>query len=173
MNLGLIAGNGMIIAFVVSITLLPALIRLLNPPSEGQEVGYAFLKPVDHFLETHRLLVIAATLGPVILMSPLLFHVRFDFNPLNLNSDKVESVSTNIVVLDTGDVPAASIAGNLAQQGVRVSALGAHTIRAVTHLDVTRQQCVEAGTVRLVGTSRAAIVAISNTSARWKTISPT
>ncbi len=93
-ELGLIAGNGMIIAFVVSITLLPALIRLLNPPSEGQEVGYAFLKPVDHFLETHRLLVICATLGPVILMSPLLFHVRFDFNPLNLNSSKVESVAT-------------------------------------------------------------------------------
>ena len=57
-------------------------------------MGYAFLKPVDHFLENHRLLVIVATLGPVIVMSPLLFHVRFDFNPLNLNSDKVESVAT-------------------------------------------------------------------------------
>ncbi|RYB07035.1 MMPL family transporter [Lichenibacterium ramalinae] len=93
-ELGLIAGNGMIIAFVVSITLLPALLQLFNPPSESKEVGYAFLKPVDHFLENHRLLVIVATLGPVILMSPLLFHVRFDFNPLNLNSDKVESVAT-------------------------------------------------------------------------------
>ena len=93
-ELGLIAGNGMIIAFVVSITLLPALIRLFNPPSEGQEVGYAFLKPVDHFLENHRILVIVATLGPVLVMSPLLFNVRFDFNPLNLNSDKVESVAT-------------------------------------------------------------------------------
>ena len=93
-ELGLIAGNGMIIAFVVSITLLPALLWLFNPPSEGTEVGYTFLAPVDHFLETHRVLVIAATLGPVILMSPLLFHVRFDFNPLNLNSDKVESVAT-------------------------------------------------------------------------------
>ena len=93
-ELGLIAGSGMIIAFLVSITLLPALLRLFNPPSEGQEVGYAFLKPVDQFLETHRLLVIAATLGPVLVMSPLLFHIHFDFNPLNLNSDKVEAVST-------------------------------------------------------------------------------
>ncbi len=93
-ELGLIAGNGMIIAFVVSVTLLPALIRLFNPPSESREVGYAFLKPVDHFLESHRILVIALTLGPVIVMSPLLFSVRFDFNPLNLNSDKVESVAT-------------------------------------------------------------------------------
>ncbi len=93
-ELGLIAGSGMIIAFVVAITLLPALIRLFNPPSEGTEVGYAFLAPVDHFLETHRLLVIAATLGPVIVMSPLLFHVHFDFDPLNLNSDKAEAVAT-------------------------------------------------------------------------------
>ncbi len=93
-ELGLIAGNGMIIAFVVSITLLPALLKLFNPPSESQEVGYSFLAPLDHFLETHRVLVIAATLGPVVLMSPLLFHLRFDFNPLNLNSDRVESVST-------------------------------------------------------------------------------
>ena len=34
-ELGLIAGNGMIIAFVISITLLPALLTLLHPPSEG------------------------------------------------------------------------------------------------------------------------------------------
>ena len=93
-ELGLIAGSGMIIAFIVAITLLPALIRLFNPPSEGTEVGYAFLKPVDHFLETHRLLVIAATLGPVLLMSPLLFHVHFDFDPLDLNSDQAEAVAT-------------------------------------------------------------------------------
>ena len=93
-ELGLIAGSGMMIAFVVAITLLPALIRLFNPPSEGKEVGYAFLAPVDHFLETHRLLVIGATLGPVLLMSPLLFHVHFDFDPLDLNSDRVESVAT-------------------------------------------------------------------------------
>jgi hopanoid biosynthesis associated RND transporter like protein HpnN len=93
-ELGLIAGNGMIIAFLVSITLLPAMLAIFNPPSEGREVGYRFLAPVDRFLETHRVWVIVATLGPVALMSPLLFHVRFDFNPLNLNSTRVESVAT-------------------------------------------------------------------------------
>ena len=95
-ELGLIAGNGMIIAFIVAITLLPALIALFNPPSEHREVGYTFLAPLDHFLETHRILVIAATLGPVLLLSPLLLHLRFDFNPLHLNSTKAESVSTII-----------------------------------------------------------------------------
>ncbi|MET1007222.1 MAG: threonine aldolase family protein [Propionibacteriaceae bacterium] len=60
---------------------------------------------------------------------------------------KLESVATNIVVLDTGSIPAATIAAAAAQQGVLVSALGAHMIRAVTHLDVDREQCVEAGSI--------------------------
>ncbi len=101
-ELGLIAGNGMIIAFLVSITVLPALLAILNPPSEGKEVGYRFLAPVDHFLETHRVLVIALTLGPVAVLSPLLFRVHFDFNPIHLNSTKVESVAT---LLDLGKDP--------------------------------------------------------------------
>jgi len=60
---------------------------------------------------------------------------------------KVESVATNIVVLDTGDKPAAAVAQAAAAQGVLVSALGRHTLRAVTHLDVTTEQCVRAGGV--------------------------
>jgi threonine aldolase len=60
---------------------------------------------------------------------------------------KVESVATNIVVLDTGDKPAAAVAHAAAAQGVLVSALGRHTLRAVTHLDVTTEQCVRAGDV--------------------------
>ena len=101
-ELGLIAGNGMVIAFLVSITVLPALLAILNPPSESREVGYRFLAPVDHFLETHRVLVIALTLGPVALLSPLLFRVHFDFNPIHLNSTKTEAVAT---LLDLGKDP--------------------------------------------------------------------
>ena len=93
-ELGLIAGNGMIVAFVTSITVLPALLTLLHPPSEGHEVGYTFLAPVDHFLHEHRWWVIGGTLLVLAAGSPLLLKLRFDFNPLNLNSAKVESVST-------------------------------------------------------------------------------
>ena len=39
-ELGLIAGCGMLIAFATSITLLPALIRVLNPPGEPEALGY-------------------------------------------------------------------------------------------------------------------------------------
>jgi uncharacterized protein len=93
-QLGLIAGTGMIIAFVTSITLLPALLTLLRPPAERDSVGFAFLAPVDEFLSRHRYAVVIGTLAVALVGTPLLFHLHFDFNPLNLRSQKVESVST-------------------------------------------------------------------------------
>lgn len=59
----------------------------------------------------------------------------------------LNAVETNIVVLDTGDVPAGPVAAEAATHGVLVSALGAHLIRAVTHLDVTADQCHDAGEI--------------------------
>ena len=50
-ELGKIAGAGMLIAFLTSITVLPALLKMLHPPGESEPVGYAFLAPVDDFLE--------------------------------------------------------------------------------------------------------------------------
>ena len=61
-ELGKIAGAGMLIAFITSITALPALLKLLNPPGESEPVGYAFLAPVDEFLERHRVIIIVGTL---------------------------------------------------------------------------------------------------------------
>ena len=49
-ELGVIAGCGMLIAFATSITVLPALIGLLNPPGEPEPLGYTALAPVDNFL---------------------------------------------------------------------------------------------------------------------------
>src|SRR5205823_3943853 len=46
-ELGQIAGLGMIVAFLISITLLPALLNVLNPPGEKEPLGYASLAPVD------------------------------------------------------------------------------------------------------------------------------
>jgi uncharacterized protein len=93
-ELGEIAGAGMLIAFTTSITVLPALLNLLNPPGEPEPVGYAFLAPVDHFLEKHRVVIIVGTLLVAIAGLPLLYFLRFDFNPINLRSPKVESIAT-------------------------------------------------------------------------------
>ena len=93
-ELGEIAGAGMLVAFITSITVLPAMLKLLNPPGEKEPVGYAFLAPVDHFLEKHRVLIIVGTLLVAVAGLPLLYFLRFDFNPINLRSPKVESIAT-------------------------------------------------------------------------------
>jgi hopanoid biosynthesis associated RND transporter like protein HpnN len=93
-ELGEIAGAGMVIAFVSSITVLPALLRLLNPPGEKEPVGYAFLAPVDHFLEKHRVVIVVGTLLVAVAGLPLLYFMKFDFNPMNLRNSKAESIAT-------------------------------------------------------------------------------
>lgn len=57
------------------------------------------------------------------------------------------TVPTNIVVLDTGAVPASAVAAAAEHEGVRMSALGPHLLRAVTHLDVTVDDAATAGQV--------------------------
>ena len=93
-ELGEIAGAGMLIAFLSSITVLPALLKLLNPPGESEPVGYAFLAPVDYFLEKHRVLIIVGTLLVAVAGLPLLYFMKFDFNPMNLRDPKAESIAT-------------------------------------------------------------------------------
>jgi len=93
-ELGEIAGVGMLVAFTSSITVLPALLRLLNPPGEGEPVGYAFLAPVDHFLEKHRVIIVVGTLLMAVAGLPLLYFMKFDFNPMNLRNPKAESIAT-------------------------------------------------------------------------------
>lgn len=93
-ELGKIAGAGMLIAFAAAITVLPALLSILNPPGEAEPLGYKFMAPVDRFMERHRIAIVAATLGVAILGLPLLYFLHFDFNPINLRSAKVESIAT-------------------------------------------------------------------------------
>lgn len=93
-ELGKIAGAGMLVAFLTSITTLPALLDLLNPPGESDPVGYAFLAPVDEFLEKHRVIIIVGTLLVAVAGLPLLYFMKFDFNPINLRSKNAESIAT-------------------------------------------------------------------------------
>ena len=91
-ELGQIAGVGMLIAYVTAITVLPALLTILKPPGEPEQIGYRVLAPVDRFLERHRIPVIAGTALIALAGLPLLYYLTFDFNPLNLRSPDVESV---------------------------------------------------------------------------------
>ena len=93
-ELGLIAGTGMIVAFLTTVTLLPALLSVLKPAGESAPIGWAWLAPLDHFLDRRRNWVVGLTLTAVILGLPLLGDLRFDFNPIDLRSKDAESVST-------------------------------------------------------------------------------
>ena len=93
-ELGEIAGVGMVIAFLSSITVLPAILKLINPPGESEPVGYAFLAPVDRFLEDHRVAIVTGTLLIALAGLPLLYFMKFDFNPMNLRNPNAELIAT-------------------------------------------------------------------------------
>ena len=80
-ELGVIAGFGMIAAFVTTITLLPALLTVFGSPSEPERMGFVALAPADRFLARHRIAVVAGTIIVVLLGMPLLSQIRFDFDP--------------------------------------------------------------------------------------------
>jgi len=93
-ELGVIAGTGIIIALVVTLSMLPALIAVLRPSGEPEPVGYTALAPVDRYLIRHRrwVMVLAGVIAATSVA--LLPRLRFDFNPLHLRSVKAESVAT-------------------------------------------------------------------------------
>ncbi|WP_250529651.1 MMPL family transporter [Caballeronia sp. ATUFL_F1_KS4A] len=100
-ELGLIAGVGMFVAYATNMTLLPALIKVFAPPGEAQSPGFPILAPVDEFLDRHRKPVLIGTLVIVIGALPLLFNLRFDFNPLHLKDPHTESMATLISLQDS------------------------------------------------------------------------
>ena len=93
-ELGLIAGVGMLIAFALNITLLPALLTLTKPPAEREAIGFQWADPLDHFLIRRRRPILIAALIVAAIGLCLITELRFDFDPLNLKDPKTQSVST-------------------------------------------------------------------------------
>ena len=94
-ELGAIAGFGMVVAFGLSIVLLPALLVLLRfTPPRMAEIGFTMFAPVDRFVNRHRRGVLASALVAGVVALALLPLVRFDFDPLNLKNRNAESMTT-------------------------------------------------------------------------------
>ena len=97
-ELGQIAGVGMFVAYFANMTVLPALISLFKPRDEPVSPGFPFLAPVDRWLAEHRKAVLLGALVVVAGATPLLLHLRFDFNPLHLKDPHTESMSTLVAL---------------------------------------------------------------------------
>jgi hopanoid biosynthesis associated RND transporter like protein HpnN len=93
-ELGLIAGAGMIMAFICTLAFLPAAITLFSPPGEAAEVGFAFAAQIDPIIVRRRgaillgfgLLAVAA-----LAVSPWL---AFDSDPLDTKNPNTEAMRT-------------------------------------------------------------------------------
>lgn len=93
-ELGAIAGFGMVVAALLSLTVLPALACLTDPPAEAEEIGWPALGALEAALARHPRRH-AALVGLVALAAAAtLPALPFDFNPLNLRDPAAESVST-------------------------------------------------------------------------------
>jgi hopanoid biosynthesis associated RND transporter like protein HpnN len=86
-ELGIISTAGMVIAWLASLTLLPALLAMLRPQLKPVERRGAPRRP----LRRPGLVVMIAALAGVASL-PALSAVRFDFNPLNLKDPHSESM---------------------------------------------------------------------------------
>src|SRR3984957_202753 len=83
-ELGVVAGTGMLITFALSVTFLPALMRLLSPPGEPDTVGLRALAPYDRVVQKHkRLIVVLAGVVAIVGIASLPV-LDFDFNPLDM-----------------------------------------------------------------------------------------
>jgi hopanoid biosynthesis associated RND transporter like protein HpnN len=93
-ELGLIAGSGMMLTFLLTLTLLPALIKVLAPAQEAAEAGFRGLAALDALLLKRPWMFVgpAAVLGAAAIA--VLPALSFDFNLLNLRSRESESIST-------------------------------------------------------------------------------
>jgi hopanoid biosynthesis associated RND transporter like protein HpnN len=102
-DLGKIAGIGMLIALFLNLTLLPALLVLLRTAGEAGPVGFRWAAPIDRFLLTHRKTTVLAGALLALAAAATLPWLRFDFNPLNLQSRNAEAVSTLFDLINDPD----------------------------------------------------------------------
>ncbi|MBI3419417.1 MAG: MMPL family transporter [Proteobacteria bacterium] len=93
-ELGLIAGGGMLIAFTLNITLLPALLRFTKPKPEPEPVGFRWAAGLDALIAEQRWQVLVFFAALFFVGIGICFFLRFDFDPLNLKDPHTESVST-------------------------------------------------------------------------------
>lgn len=102
-ELGLISGTGMLISFLITITLIPALQRVF--PTKIRKAP-ASIQSINHILDLprhSRKIVYGLTIAAIIASIVALPKIKFDYNLLNLNNPQAESVQTFQELLGDAD----------------------------------------------------------------------
>ena len=125
-ELGVISAAGMAIAWLASLTLLPALLELmpLARPAQGVRAGLEPLRSVQR----HPRVVVAITVLATLVSLPAPAQLAFDFNPLNLKDPESELVRTfRALAADPTTSPDAIdvLAGSLGEADARAAELRA------------------------------------------------
>jgi hypothetical protein len=99
-ELGLIAGIGMLIAFICTLGFLPAVITLCHPPGERAVVGFAWLAPFDPITAQYRRPILAVFAALAVLAISVSPRLTFDSDPLHTKDPDTEAMRTLYDLMD-------------------------------------------------------------------------
>jgi hopanoid biosynthesis associated RND transporter like protein HpnN len=99
-ELGLIAGVGMLIAFICTLGFLPAIVTLCRPGGEEGVVGFAWLAPFDPIFARHRRPIVAVSAALAVLAIAVSPRLEFDSDPLHTKNPDTEAMRTLYDLMD-------------------------------------------------------------------------
>jgi hopanoid biosynthesis associated RND transporter like protein HpnN len=93
-QLGVIAGGGMLIAFLCTLTILPALLVAFRPHPEGEEVGVMALRRLEPLVRRLHWPILASFGALALAGLALAPFIAFDGDPLHTKNQHTEAVTT-------------------------------------------------------------------------------
>ncbi|MBV9735537.1 MAG: MMPL family transporter [Acidisphaera sp.] len=99
-ELGLIAGTGMVIAFLCALLFLPAALTVFRPPPETAGIGLPGGERLEAALVRHRGPVLSAFAALALGGALLLPRLSFDSDPLHTKDPNTESMGTLYSLMD-------------------------------------------------------------------------
>ncbi len=99
-ELGLIAGVGMLIAFLCTLLFLPAAITLFRPIEKAASISIAWAAPLDRLIQRRRWPILALFAAVAVLGCVLAPTLAFDSDPLHTKNPNTEAMRTLYDLMD-------------------------------------------------------------------------